>query len=272
MIFLLKDFELWLIENERSITTVKQYLHDTAEFLLFCENCITREAAISYKELLKEKYRPASVNTKIATLNAYFNFKGFDNCRLKSIRLQRDIYLPVERSLNRNEYVRLIEAARNDERLFLILQTLCATGIRVSELRNITVETAGKGTSSVQLKGKIRTVILPKKLCRALLDYAKRHDIENGEIFITKKGKSLDRSNIWREMKNLCRCANVDEQKVFPHNLRHLFARTFYKNEKDLVRLADILGHSNINTTRIYTAESCEKQRKSIEQLGLLAI
>lgn len=266
----LKEYENYLRENEKSAATVEKYLRDVGCFLKFTKGAVDKELVLAYKERIKETYLPKSVNSMLSSVNSYLSFIGRSDCRVKLLKIQRSAF--VENVLTYEEYKRLLVTAKNSgkERTFLMLQTLCSTGIRVSELRFITVCALKRGSAVIDLKGKTRNVIIPKKLCRALLKYVKKRSITDGSVFVTKNGSAIDRSNIWREMKALCEKAGVDEKKVFPHNLRHLFARTFYRAEKDIVKLADILGHSSINTTRIYTAEVFDAHRTKLERLGLL--
>ena len=215
-----------------------------------------------------KKYAPTSVNSIISSLNSFFTFIEKQELKIKSVRLQRQIFSIEQRDLTKQEYKRLIASA--DERLALLMQTICVTGIRVSELEFITVEAIEEERANVSCKGKIRTVILPEKLCKMLLKYTNQEGILSGCVFRSRNGNPLNRSNIWTDMKKLCNKVGIPREKVFPHNLRHLFAKTYYSTQRDIVRLADILGHSNVNTTRIYTMDLCETQRKSIESLGLL--
>ena len=228
---------------------------------------------IAYKsKLLAEHYAVRSVNSMLASLNSLFTFLGWSDCKVKSMKLQRQIYCPEEKELTKAEYLRLVNTAKRKgkERLNLILQTICGTGIRVSELEYITVEAAKSGKAVVALKGKTRSVFLVKELQKKLLRYATEQNISSGTIFITRNGKPLSRTNIWREMKGLCQEAGVHPQKVFPHNLRHLFARVFYGIEKDIAKLADILGHSSVNTTRIYIISTGSEHRKRMENMHLI--
>ena len=208
----------------------------------------------------------------MASLNSLFAFLGWSDCRVKSIKLQRQIYCPEEKELTKAEYMRLVNTAKqkNNERLSLILQTICGTGIRVSELQYITAEAVKNGKAVISLKGKTRTVFIVKKKKKKLLRYTAEQNIQAGAVFITRTGKPVSRTNIWREMKNLCAEANVNPEKVFPHNLRHLFARTFYGLEKDIAKLADILGHSSINTTRIYIISTGAEHRRKMENMRLI--
>ena len=234
---------------------------------------ITKESVIAYKDkLISESYAVRSINSMLASLNSLFSFLNWMDCRVKSIKLQRQIYCPEEKELTKAEYMRLVNTAKQkgNERLNLILQTICGTGIRVSELQYITVEAVKNGEAIVSLKGKTRSVFIVKELKKKLLRYATEQEIKSGLIFITRTGKPLSRTNIWREMKSLCESAGVNPQKVFPHNLRHLFARTFYGIEKDIAKLADILGHSSINTTRIYIISTGNEHRKRMENMRLI--
>ena len=227
---------------------------------------------LKYKDSLVEKLAPASVNSVISSLNGFFVYNGWYTLKIRVLKIQKQIFARSDKELTKDEYQRLVDAAKRkgNEKLSLLMQTICSTGIRVSELKYITVESIRREQSDISLKGKMRVVIIPKSLCRMLLSYAKRQKITSGPVFVTKKGTPLDRSNIWKLMKDLCESANVTKEKVFPHNLRHLFARTFYSIRKDIVRLADILGHTSVNTTRIYTMETGEIHRRQIQNLGLL--
>lgn len=267
------QFQRTLAEDEKSSATIQKYIRDVKAFFSFIgDDPVTKDAVIRYKQQLKETYKPASVNSMLAAVNRFLRTLGWFDCVVKSLKLQRQSFRSTDRELTKEEYYRLLKAARekNDRRLYLLMQTLCATGIRVSELPFITAEALTGGRATVSLKGKTRTVLIPKALCAQLRDYAKEHGISRGSIFITKNGRPMDRSNILHCMKSLCGAAGVDRRKVFPHNLRHLFACLFYRAERDLSRLADILGHSNINTTRIYTCASGEEQVRQIERLGLV--
>lgn len=269
----IEDFHIRLIEDEKSAATIEKYLRDVRAFYSFAgEEAVTKETVMRYKEYLKGKYKPASVNSMLAAINRFFKEMGWIECVVKALKIQRQAFRPKERELSRAEYFRLLKTAkaRQNTRLYLLMQTLCATGIRISELPFITVEAVRARRAVVSLKGKTRTVLLPADLCRELKYYIKDTGLESGSIFVTRSGRPMDRSNILHEMKALCEEAGVDREKVFPHNLRHLFACLFYRAEKDLSRLADLLGHSNINTTRIYTSVSGEEQARQIEGLGLV--
>ena len=269
-----QSFKKYLREEEKSANTIEKYLRDVrvfAEYLGGAE--VTKEAVIVYKsKLLAESYAVRSINSMLASLNGLFSFLGWTDCRVKSIKLQRQIYCPEEKELTKAEYMRLVNTAKQkgNERLNLILQTICGTGIRVSELQYITVEAVKCGEAIVSLKGKTRTIFIVRELQKKLLRYAAEQGISSGTIFITRTGRPLSRTNIWREMKGLCEQAGVNPQKVFPHNLRHLFARVFYGIEKDIAKLADILGHSSINTTRIYLISTGDEHRRRMEYMRLI--
>ncbi len=262
-----------LICEEKSEATITKYIHDVADFSAWlAQRELIKSEVLEYKAMLVERYAPASVNAAISSLNGFFYFMEWYELRVKSIKVQRQIFAASDKELTKKEYEKLLLAAKQkkNKRLYLLMQTICSTGIRVSELRYITVTAVNTGVAQIDCKGKRRQVFLPKQLCLILKQYINEQKIKGGAVFVTKKGNPLDRSNIWSDMKKLCMAANVSEKKVFPHNLRHLFARTYYGIQKDIVRLADILGHSNINTTRIYTMENGEIHRKQIQKLGLL--
>ena len=222
--------------------------------------------------LVQQRQAPSTINTALAALNGLFRFLGWEDCRAKFLKVQRRIFRAPERELTRAEYARLLAAAKNsgDARLALLMESICATGIRVSEVKYLTVEAAQCGRAEIALKGKIRTILLPAKLCRKLLKYAKKQKIAHGEIFLTTGGKGMDRRQIWSAMKRLCRKAGVAPSKVFPHNLRHLFATAYYRVYRDIVKLADMLGHSSIETTRIYLVESGAEHQRQLDRLGLI--
>ena len=271
---MIEDFSCYLKSEEKSENTVGKYLRDVRTFAEYLGGAeITKETVIAYKSrLLAENYAVRSINSILASLNSLFSFLNWMDCRVKSIKLQRQVYCPEEKELTKAEYMRLVNTAKQkgNERLNLILQTICGTGIRVSELQYITVEAVECGEVVVSLKGKTRSVFIVKELKKKLLRYAAEQGITSGAIFITRTGKPMSRTNIWREMKNLCEYAGVNPQKVFPHNLRHLFARVFYSIEKDIVKLADILGHSSINTTRIYIISTGDEHRRRMENMRLI--
>ena len=266
-------FAAYLQTAEASGATVEKYRREAARFCVWLSGReVCRELASAYKTAVAGERSAAGINGAVAALNALFAFLDRGECRLKSVRVQRPAFRDESRELTEGEYRRLLAAARGrkNERLLLVMETVCATGIRVSELRFFTVEAARAGRVEVTNKGKARTVFLPARLQKVLLRYARGRGIAAGIIFVTRSGRPLDRSNIWRSMKGLCREARVAENKVFPHNLRHLFARTYYALEKDIVRLADILGHASVNTTRIYTAESGRTHRRQLEKMRLV--
>ena len=270
---IIKSFNDYLINEEKAAATVNKYLHDVGEFQIWLgEQELCKTAVLAYKSYLCERYAPASVNAALSSLNSFFNFMEWYDLRVKNLKIQKQIFASTDKELTKAEYDRLLQAAKQkkNERLYLLMQTICSTGIRVSEVRYITVEAVSRGIAEINCKGKRRQVFLPKQLCQILKQYIKEQKIKGGAVFVTKNGNPLDRSNIWSDMKKLCKAANVSEKKVFPHNLRHLFARTYYSLQKDIVRLADILGHSSVNTTRIYTMETGEIHRKQIQKLGLL--
>ena len=268
------DFFQHLDEDEKSAATIDKYTRDVRAFLKYCAGRpLTKEIALSYKAWLqKEGYAVRSINSMLASLNSFFAFLGRQELKIKPIRLQQQIFRPEEKELTRQEYERLCETAmkQKNERLLLVMQTLCGTGIRISELRFITVEAIKRGEAEVSCKGKTRAVFLVKKLQKKLLRFAEKHGVTSGPIFVTRNGKPLNRCNIWREMKALCAESGIHPGKVFPHNFRHLFACVFYKMDKDIAKLADILGHSNINTTRIYILSTGLEHRLQLERMRLI--
>ncbi len=268
-----RKFEAYLVLQEKSRATVEKYVRDASAFAEYTGDAeITKETVIAYKEHLMKNHAVRSVNSYLASLNSLFAFLNRADLKVKSIKLQRQIFYPEDRELTREEYRRLCKAAADsqNERLHLMLQTICGTGIRVSELQFVTVEAARQGKAVVSLKGKTRSVFIVNELKKKLLSYAGKQNIKTGMIFVTRTGKPLNRTNIWREMKALCTAAGVNPQKVFPHNLRHLFARVFYGIEKDIAKLADILGHSSINTTRIYIVSTGVEHRRRMENMRLV--
>ena len=270
---IISDFKENLILEERSAATVEKYIRDISAFSNYADGAeITKETVIAYKKHLQDSYAVRSVNSMLASINSLFAFLGWHDLKVKSIKLQQQIYCPEEKELTKAEYTRLCRTAerKHNERLNLILQTICGTGIRVSELQYITVEAVKQGEATVSCKAKTRSVFIVKELQKKLLRYAQSHGIKTGCIFITRTGKPMSRTNIWREMKNLCLEAEVSPTKVFPHNLRHLFARVFYGIEKDIAMLAEILGHSSINTTRIYIISTGTEHRKRMENMRLV--
>ena len=270
---MIAEFKEHLILEERSEITIKKYIRDVKAFSVYTQNSdITKETVIAYKKHLQENYAVRSVNSMLASINSLFAFLGWHDLRVKSLKLQQQVFCPEEKELTKAEYTRLCRTAerKHNERLNLILQTICGTGIRVSELQYITVEAVKQGEAVVNCKAKTRSVFIVKELKQKLLRYAAEQNIKSGMIFVTRTGKPISRTNIWREMKALCEEANVNPQKVFPHNLRHLFARVFYGIEKDIAKLADILGHSSINTTRIYIISTGTEHRQRMENMRLI--
>ena len=269
----LRHFEQFLRNEEKSEATVEKYIRDVTAFAEYLkEEKFTKETVIAYKKHLQEKYAITSVNSMIAGINCFLSFIGCHDLRVKSVKLQKQIYCPEEKELTKAEYTRLCKTAERNQnrRLNLIIQTICGTGIRVSELEFITVEAVKSGEATVSCKGKTRSVFIVKNLQKKLLRFATEQGIKSGKIFVTRTGKAISRTNIWREMKNLCKEANVNPTKVFPHNLRHLFARVFYGIEKDIAKLADILGHSSIDTTRIYIISTGNEHRRRMENMQLI--
>ncbi len=273
----LAAFSRRLEEEERAKNTVDKYLRDLRAFVAFLrarggEAAADRRAVLDYKAELERRYAPSSANSMIAAINSFFRFLDHPELCVRRLRIQRQVFCKEERELTRVEYLRLVEAAERGKnvRLAMLLQTICGTGIRVSELRFITCEAVRLGRAVVRCKSKTRTVFLVRDLQKKLREYCRREGIRHGCVFVTASGKPLDRSNIWREMKALCRAARVDPRKVFPHNLRHLFARSFYALEKDLAKLSDILGHSSINTTRVYILSTGREHRSEMEKMRLI--
>ena len=270
---LIQNFREFLMNEEKADATIEKYIHDVLTFVKWMAGTeVTKVAVLEYKQELTEKYAPASVNSMLSSLNAFFAYNEWYDCKVKTLKIQKQIFASKDKELKKMEYEKLLIAAKQkkNQRLYFLMQTICSTGIRVSELRFITVESVIKGQAYINCKGKMRVVILTNQLCKMLKGYIRENKIISGSVFVTKTGKPLDRSNIWSDLKKLCESAGVDKSKVFPHNFRHLFARTYYALQKDIVRLADILGHSNVNTTRIYTMESGEIHRRQIQKLGLL--
>lgn len=270
---IIENYMATLQEDEKSTATITKYAHDltmAAEYFAGIE--LTKPALIAWKDTLVKKYATATVNSVLAAFNGFLKHMGWGDLTVKPLKIQKAMFRDESRELTQDEYKRLVRAAESagNRRLSLVVQTICATGIRVSELKFVTVAAVRTGHTEISNKGKRRPLFLPKKLRQMLDKYLKEAHITEGPVFVTRSGKPLDRSNIWRDMKALCESAGVEPEKVFPHNLRHLFARTYYGIEKDLSRLADILGHSNVNTTRIYTMESGAVHAHQIERLGLI--
>lgn len=267
----ISEFENYLKTEEKSNLTCQKYIRDVKAFYHWLSgHNADKFTVLSYKEYISQNYASASVNSMLSSINTFFDFCGRHDLRVKHLKIQRQIFAEKDKELSKDEYKQLLKAAKSNKRLYLLMQTICSCGLRVSELKFITIDAIKKHEAEIRCKCKIRRVLLPDNLCRMLLSYATKQGIRHGSIFITKSGKPLNRSNIWTEMKKLSALSNVPESKIFPHNLRHLFARTYYSVQKDIVRLADILGHSNINTTRIYTSETGDVHRRQIQKLGLV--
>ena len=266
-------FSGWLRRADRAAGTIYKYTRDVGAFARFLDgrSASTTQIIAWKQELLDRGYAPRTINSMLAACNGFFRFKGYP-LRAKFLRVQRQLFRDPRRELSREEYTRLLRAAQGAgrERLALIMETLAATGIRVGELRYITVEAARQGRATIALKGKIRTILLPRKLCRRLLNFARKAKIAPGEIFLTGGGRGISRRQVWHELKSLCAGAAVEQTKVFPHNFRHLFATVFYQSCKDIARLADVLGHSSIETTRIYLTVSGAEQLRQLDSLGLV--
>ncbi|WP_276951541.1 tyrosine-type recombinase/integrase [Acetatifactor muris] len=275
------SYRKYLTEEEYADGTVQKYLRDIRAFSAWLtergnseERTVDKEAATGWKACLVGRgYAPVTVNAMLSSLNGFFGFLGWEECKVKFLKIQRRTFRDQGRELGRAEYERLLKAAgkAGNARLAILLETICSTGIRVSEVKYITVEAIRRKRTDISLKGKIRTILLPGKLCKKLREYVKKRKIKSGEIFVTRNGKSMCRRQIWGEMKQLCEKAGVSASKVFPHNLRHLFARTFYGLSRDIVKLADVLGHSSIETTRIYLISTGETHARQMERLGLIS-
>ena len=269
----IERFRNYLREEEKSENTMEKYIRDVTAFSAFCDGTITKDTVIAYNQnLIDSGYAVRSINSMLASINSLFSFLGWYELRVKSLKVQQQVFCPEEKELTKAEYERLCRTAerKQNERLCLILQTICGTGIRVSELQFITVEAVRKGEATVSLKGKTRSIFIVRDLQKKLLRYISEQKITAGAVFVTRTGKPMSRTNIWREMKTLCIEAEVNPEKVFPHNLRHLFARVFYGIEKDIAKLADILGHSSINTTRIYIISTGTEHRQRMERMRLI--
>lgn len=269
----IKSFEKYLLENEKAPATIDKYMRDIRYFAEYAaEHALDKTLVLDYKGMLEQNYAIRSANSMLAALNAFLRFVGWNDLCVKQFKVQKEAYCSEEKELTKAEYTALVRTAeqKKNERLSLVVQTICGTGIRVSELQSITVEAVRRGEAVVSCKGKTRKIFIVKALQKKLLRYAVEQGITTGILFVTKNGKPLDRSNIWRQMKELCEQAGVSPEKVFPHNLRHLFARTFYGIEKDIAKLADILGHSNINTTRIYIITTGAEHQRRMENMRLI--
>lgn len=270
----IREYQDYLIAEEHETGTVEKYLRDIRSFFMWLSGKrVEKTLTVEWKDhLVKSGYSPSTVNSMLSSLNGFLAFMGWEKCRVKFLRIQKAPFRKKERDLQQNEYERLKRTARlkGNERLLLLMETICGTGVRVSEVKYITVEAARKRKAEILLKGKVRVILLADKLCRKLLDYAKKQGISEGEVFVTRSGKGLSRQYIWQEMKKLCRDAHVEPSKVYPHNLRHLFAKLFYQVSKDIVKLADVLGHSSIETTRIYLMSTGTEHARWLERMGVV--
>ena len=271
----IERFQRYMRDEEYAAGSIELYSRSVKNMYVWhAGKPVTKASVTAWKEsLVSSGYAPVTVNAMIVAVNRFLHYLGRDECRVRALRLQRRNFREAERELSREEYFRLVDAAeqKKQERLALTIETICSTGIRVSELRYITVEAAKAGRTSISLKGKIRTILLPNRLCRKLLKYARHKKIARGEIFLTAGAKSVSRKQVWAELKRLCKTAGVPPTKVFPHNLRHLFARTFYRACRDIVKLADVLGHSSIETTCIYLISTGAEHAHTLSRLGLLS-
>lgn len=271
----INSFRRYLVEEERAYATVDKYVRDVCAFGKWLDGkLMTKENVLMYKKQLVEVYAVSSVNSVLSSLNSYFVFVNRLELKVKLLKVQKSIFADKSRLLTQAEYERLVDAAyrMKNKRAYYLMQTVCSCGIRVSEIKYITVEALKDRQAVINSKGKTRIVLIPSSLCKALLNYAAENHVKSGAVFVTLKGKPIDRTNVWKIMKSLCEAAAVPKEKVFPHNLRHLFARTYYKQQRDIVRLADILGHSSVNTTRVYTMETGDIHRRQIQSLGLLRL
>ena len=270
---LIIDFEEYLIEDEKSPATIEKYIRDLRKFYRYAKGrSVDKLMVLGYKEQLSVEYAIASANSMLAALNVFLDFAGWADCKVKPFKVQKQVYWSEDKELSRAEYFRLVAAAkrRGDERLELILQTICGTGIRVSELEYITVEAVKRGEAQVHCKGKVRKIFLVRKLQKMLIRYIGKRGIRTGTVFVSRTGRPVDRCSVWKWMKQLCDEAGVSPEKTYPHNLRHLFARSFYEVEKDIIKLADVLGHASINTTRIYTITTGAEHRRKMEHMKLI--
>ena len=270
---IVKRFQMYLYEEERSGNTIEKYMRDIQFFCKWLQGRnIDKSVVIEYKKELCGNYAVKSVNSMLSSINTFFVFMGWCDLKVKTLKIQRRIFADKSKELSKAEYERLLIAAKDkkNERLYYLMQTVASTGLRVSEIKYVTCEAVRQGQAVINCKGKIRQIFLPKNLCKMLKEYTKARNIKSGSVFITRSGRPLDRCAIWKMLKDLCESAGVSKDKVFPHNFRHLFARTFYSLQKDIVRLADILGHSSVETTRLYTMESGTEHIKQLQKLGLL--
>lgn len=272
---LLENYKNYLYEEEKSPATIQKYMRDLSKLSSFADGReISKQLVIEYKQHLRDagEYKTSSINSFLVAANRFFEYMDCYELKVKTFKMQKETFVPETRELSKEEYKKLVRAAEQSGkiRISMIIQTICATGIRVSELPAITVQAVKRGMATIRCKGKERQILIPRELQVRLLRYIRRQGIKRGIVFRTRGGKAVDRTSIWRKMKKLCEEAHVNSDKVFPHNLRHLFARTFYGMYQDIVKLADMLGHSNIETTRIYLKESYSEHQKQLENMGLL--
>ena len=272
---MIEAYRNFLCREEKAGATIEKYIRDIKNYMSWlCGREAARELTAQWKLYLQKMgYAPRTVNSMLSAVNGIFSHLGWQDCRAKFLKIQRQSFRDESRELTKEEFGRLVEAARfaGKDRLLLAMETICGTGMRVSELNYITVEAVKAGKAEISLKGKIRSIMIPRRLCRKLLQYIRREKIGSGRIFLTRNGNGLFRRQIWWEMKRLCAVAGVEASKVFPHNLRHLFARLFYKASKDIVKLADILGHSSIDTTRLYLLTTGAEHLRQLDCLGLIS-
>lgn len=272
---LLENYKIYLYEQEKSKATIQKYMCDIGKLVEFVgERQLNKLLVIEYKDYLRneKEYKTTSINSFLVAVNRFFEFAGWYELRVKTFKVQKETFMPESRELSKEEYKKLVRTAMQQKKskIGMIVQTICVTGIRVGELSAITVSAVKKGIATIYNKGKERQILIPRDLQVRLLQYIRKQKIRGGLVFRTSKGNEVDRTWVWREMKKLCEKAGVDKEKVFLHNLRHLFARTFYTLYKDIAKLADVLGHSSIETTRIYLKESYTEHQKQLEQLDLL--
>lgn len=265
----LGGFCRYMIECEKSQSTRKNYERTVSEMLREPDCTLTKEWMARYREKIKEIYSASTANNRFAAINCYLEYLGVD-WSVRYIRIQKRAYIEESQEFHRREYERLLAACEDDQRLYLAVETLCATGIRISELKHIRVEALNSGSANILLKGKQRRILLPDRLVEHLTEYCREHQIKEGPVFVTRTGRPLDRSNLWRSMKRAGERAGLEAEKVYPHNLRHLFASVFYGKDRDLMKLADILGHSSIETTRQYLKESGKEHRRKLNEMDLV--
>lgn len=271
---LLYEYQTYLEDEERSAATVDKYIRDVRAFVKYLgeEQTIDGGKVRKYKQFLREQYKTSSANSMLAALNSFLLFAGREKWRVKLFKIQQVQYCRPEKEITEKDYEKLVQAARRNGEVMMsmLIQTIGSTGIRISELKFITVESLMTGRAEIYNKGKSRVVLLPAALSKMLKKYCREAGIASGSIFITKHGNPLDRSNVSKKMKQLGKKAGVDTTKIFPHNLRHLFAKVFYNVEKDVIRLMDLLGHSSISTTRLYTMTTEEQPRRQMARMNMV--